>query len=293
METISTTALEDRAKRIFNALGLKDLDIKVNRTDSNGTTSQHVHVDEKGVKSDGSADTAKKSQDTPEKAAKRLTDTIANLVDFCAGKMNTDQLMDRLKGTFEQRMKDQFGIIGDPEKMKKEIDRAASNFFKDPFFKEMADSLKKLGIDISQESINDAAKKLRETWGYDKPEEDKKVNDNQESKPVSKAKAILDEINESAKAQKIKEELEKQAKKDAKKKRIRTIADILDKALTARDFIAICDNTAIQLKVSIPQESEYEELIQAVVETTAYYGFSSYRVPALTDYSVAEVIFVF
>jgi len=82
MSVISTKDLEERAKRIFNSLGLKDLDIKINSFDStNGSTSKHVHVDENGAKSEEteSKEGEHKFQDTPEKANKRLTETVNNL----------------------------------------------------------------------------------------------------------------------------------------------------------------------------------------------------------------------
>ena len=287
---ISTKDLEERAKRIFNSLGLKDLDIKINSFDStNGSTSKHVHVDENGAKSEGTESKAGecKFQDTPEKANKRLTETVNNLFKYCTGLIDENSLVGNLKEIFEKRMKDQFGIENDPKTLAKEIDRIASNLFNDPFFK----SLKNLGLDIDQEGINEAAKRLRTLWGYDSDPKETKATDPKEEATESKASIIKREIEKKKEeeAKRIKEELEK--KEQEKQNRIAVIADNLDKALNARNFDAICNNTAIRVRVSIPTESNYMELEDAAKEGTKQYGFSSSRcslAPAL-----AEVIFAF
>jgi len=168
MTNITTKELEERSKRIFNVLGLKDLDIKISRNENGKKSTEHVHVDKDGAKVSTSEDpnyseSTKKNIEEENKVADRFAKAVKNLSDWVTGSKTYDQMFASLKDMFEERCKEKFGNL-DVDNLIKEIDNNAAKFFDDPIFGPITKSLRDVGVNISQEDINTAAEQLKKQW---------------------------------------------------------------------------------------------------------------------------------
>ena len=237
-----TDDLVERSKKIFDSLGLKNLDIKIFEDINGEKASQHIHVDENGATVDNKGtdctDSKKTCQSKENKEAyqKRLEDVSKSLTDWMFGKKDSSSLMTDLKKTFEERCKNQFGDIN-VDNLCQEINRCAKSFFDDPIFGNAAKRLKEVGINFNQEDINKAAEELKKLWGYTKKEESKPAENETKPtngltgtdfKPKTKAALLKESIDKEINAQKENEKHNKAIELSMK--------DLIVKAIEARAF---------------------------------------------------------
>lgn len=247
--TSLTNDLVERSKKIFDSLGLKNLDIKIFEDNNGEKTSQHIHVDENGATVDNKGtdctDSKKTCQNKESKEAyqKRLEDVSKSLTDWMFGNKDSRGLMADLKKTFEERCKNQFGDINvNVDNLCQEINRCAKSFFDDPIFGNAAKRLKEVGINLNQEDINKAAEELKKLWGYTKKEESKPVE-----KPVEDKTKPTDSLSgtdfrpNKTKAALLKEAIDKEinTQKENEKHNMDielSMKDLIVKAIEARAF---------------------------------------------------------
>ena len=282
MANISTKELEERSKKIFNALGLKDLDIKISRSDNGKTTTEHVHVDKDGAKTECSSGAS---------ASESTSKAFKTLGEWLAGVKTYDQMLDSFKKQFEDRCKDKFGASSflNMENLTKEIDNQAANFFKDPLFGTITKSLRDVGINITQDDINTAAEQLKKKWfpAYTNNKTcDKK--DTCDSKCECKKEEDISAKPSSgvSKAAKLREMIRKDEEAEAANERLKS--DIIEKiqnAISSKSFKTFDNPSSGEknagIEVTVMQNhagdpSEVRKIYeQAGSFITSDYGFSS------------------
>lgn len=292
MATISTKELEERSKRIFNALGLKDLDIKIIRDDNGKKSSDHIHVDQNGssVESSKTPENNKTESKNPasasEKEINRTKEAIDTFFKWISGDIEQPQMFSNLKNLFEEKCLEKYGNL-DIDNLVKDIDEHVKSMMTGPWG-QVTKRLNELGFNLSQEDFNNAGEELKKIWGYgDKAKtspigEKRDIEKQQASKPAEpKApKSKAEQIKEMLKEQRIKEESDKKV--------IFEIVEKINSTIMNREFEPFNDRDSASEAIGIMLyvDTRYcasEEIMADLVSKAAKsvkddYSFSNFTV---------------
>lgn len=283
--------LVERSKKIFKDLGLKDIDIKIFEDNNGEKTTQHIHVDENGA----TVDKGEASKATEEQK-KRISSTVKYLTDWLYGEKSREELMGDLKEIFEDRCKSQLGDTS-MKRLGQEIDRCAKTFFKDPFFGNLTDRMREIGVNINQEDINAAAEQLKALWGYSE-KDDKKEKEADCGKcngGTASSNQCTCKTHQKTKAEMLKESIDAEINELENEKHDRAIEnsmkDAIIKLIDNRAF-SLFDgegekNIGISMVIDFSNYAPKKETLAKLVEGAGYrvreeYGFSKVSVTPST-----------
>lgn len=291
MATISTKELEERSKRIFNALGLKDLDIKIIRDDNGKKSSDHIHVDQNG----SSVETSKTPEDNKpdssnstsasEKELHRTKEAIDTFFKWISGDIEQSQMFSNLKSLFEEKCLEKYGNL-DIDNLVKDIDEHAKNMMSG-FCGQVTKRLNELGYNLKPEDFSNAAEELKKIWGYD-DSKTSPVGEKRDSEKEQVSKAVEPKAPKS-KAEQIKEMLKKQRdKEEANKKVVFEIVEKINSIIMNREFEPFNDRDGAgeAIGIMLYVDTRYcasEEILADLVFKAAKsvkndYGFSNFTV---------------
>lgn len=291
MATISTKELEERSKKIFNALGLKDLDIKIVRDDNGKKSSEHIHVDQNGssVESsktpEGNKTNSSNSTSASEKELNRTKEAIDTFFKWISGDIEQPQMFNNLKSLFEEKCLEKYGNL-DIDNLVKDIDEHAKNMMSGTWG-QVTKRLNELGFNLTPEDFSKAAEELKRIWGYGggktSPIGEKRDSEKEQVSKPAEPKAPK------SKAEQIKEMLKEQRdKEEANKKVIFEIVEKINSAIMNREFESFNDgdDAGEAIGIMLYVDTRYcasEEILSDLVFKAAKsvkddYGFSNFTV---------------
>jgi hypothetical protein len=304
--------LEERSKRIFSNLGLKDLDIKIWENINGKTDEKHIHVGRDGVKTDfktSSSSSESKPQEQEKKgqsvfdmlngiseSCSRKKTALESLAKWFAGDIDTDKLLGTCKKLFEDRCAKEFGSTA-LDKLAEEIDKTAKTFLNDPSMSKIIKNLNEVGIRISQDDLNEAASKLKQAWGYSDTVKSEKREEKKpcacggscQCKKEENVNAGTDDRKPASKAEEIREMLknaraeEEKKRKEAQMVRINALYNVIDSVISIRRFTALDNDAGIVIKITknnielVPTEHS-QVVVPAVEKIVSEYGFNGYTI---------------